>query len=992
MRMRTILRGALAVALAAGPAAALPGSLDASFGNGGIARTNVRLDGHLGLAGAFGVALLDDGGLLAVGDEDEWYGDFALVRWRADGTLDAAFGIGGRVLTDFAVDADRARAVVARPDGTFVVAGSAVVAGASRLALACYRADGSLEPSFGVAGKVLTAIGESAEARAIALQPDGAIVVAGTATVAGSARFALARYDVGGALDASFGSGGIATNEVLGADDAAWAVALQSDGKVVAAGYALNGATRNLALARYLADGTLDPGFGSAGTVTTAVAAGNATVFGVAVRADGRVIVAGDNRPTQWDLADRLIVVQYATDGTLDPAFGASGSVVLAIEGNVRALGLQADGKTVVAGTAYVDPSFDFLLTRFDADGGLDASFGAAGIVTTPIDVDPGAAEHRDGASAVALHPDGSIVTVGFGTTGIGSAFAAARHTADGNLDPAFGDAGVTSATIGGTYDTAEALAVLPDGRLITAGASHDGMWSYLGMVRHDPDGSVDESFGAHGRVVTGPDLGWFNSAASHVLPQPDGKLLVVGVSNEPVLLRYQTDGALDATFGVGGVAPSGIGFASDVQQQDGKLVAAGSAPGLPWTRFKVARFNLDGTFDTTFGAGGAVETAVGVASSFATSLVVQPDGKVVAAGRASQSFSSGVAIVRYGPDGTLDESFAAGGIAFPVPNIPNGIARALALQADGKLLVAGDSGGAIFVARHETDGSLDPSFGDGGKVIVSGAPGNWEEATDILLQGDGRILLVGHSTSQGPGRGIAVFRLLPSGVLDEAFGDGGVSFVPAAWWAGKAVLQAADRLVVGGYGAEEAYEDHYLARFDLGAVGGDCLPVARACRGAAKASLLVRDNLDDRRDKLVVKWSRADSVAVEEIADPTADAAYSMCFYDDRSELLPDATIRIPAGPRWAAAGSRGFGYRDRDGAAHGVQRVVLLSSDRDAAKALVKGRGPELPAIAPPLPVPLTVQLVNERNGSCVEATFDAADVNRNQLGLFKAKSSRP
>ncbi len=283
------------VAVASGLAEASPGALDPSFGNGGVVKTNVQLDGYLGSAGAFGVAVLEDDSVLAVGREDEWYGDFAVVRWRAYGTLDPGFGISGRVLTDFAGDADHALAVVARPDGTFVVTGSAVIAGASQFAMACYRADGSLEPSFGDDGKVLTAIGDWTAATAIAMQADGRIVVAGTATVGGSSRFALARYDANGALDASFGSGGVTTNSVLGVDDAIRAVALQGDGKIVVAGDALNGAKRDLALARYSADGSLDDGFGSAGTVTGAVTAGNDTAFTVAVQADGRLIVAGES-------------------------------------------------------------------------------------------------------------------------------------------------------------------------------------------------------------------------------------------------------------------------------------------------------------------------------------------------------------------------------------------------------------------------------------------------------------------------------------------------------------------------------------------------------------------------------------------------------------------------------------------------------------------------------------------------------------------------
>ena len=980
-----------------GVALAAAGDIDPTFGNGGIVTTNVRLDSFIGFAGAFAVATLDDGGILAVGDEDGWSADFALVRWRADGELEAGFGVGGRLLTDFAGEYDRARGVVAMADGTLIVIGSAEVAGVSHFAIASYHADGSLDPTFGSDGKVLTSIGDGASAAAVVLQSDGKIVLGGSATISGASRFALARYDATGALDESFGSAGIVTAQVLGINDAVYTIAVQPDGQIVAAGDAANGGKRDLAIARFTVDGALDVDFGNNGTATTAVSDIDESIFALAIQPDGKLVAVGSSYTSFGDLSQDIVMARYQADGNLDVSFAAAGTRRLDLSpiDDARAVAVRDDGTILLAGTVLDagGVNLDFLLVRLRPDGSLDPTFDSDGVVSTAIDVETlfSSANARNGAAAMGLRPDGTIALVGYGSNGLGASFAAACYMDDGSLDTTFSTDGIADVEIGNARDSVSDMVVLPDGRLLVAGSSFDGIFSSFAITRYSSDGTLDPTFGVRGRVTTGAEFGWYGAGVGKMFPQADGKLLVVGDTGAPTIARYDPDGTLDGTFGTGGVAVASMGPTTAFQaQEDGKLVLAGSRwqSSQPWNEFFLARLNPDGTVDPTFGQGGVVGTPIGVADAFANALIIQPDGKMIAAGQASESFAQRFALARYDQNGSLDPTFGAGGIVFG-DELSGATIFALALQSDGKVVAGGSSGRRFAVARYNADGSLDLSFNGAGTVVLTvGTALTDDQVTDVLIQPDGKILLVGFSALNGPGQGFAIARLHPDGSLDQSFGSGGSTLNPQAdMWSNAAVMLPGGKVVVAGSISANTAGDFVLVRYDLGPIGGGCSPVARSCRSASQSSLVVGDKTDDRRDKLVWKWIRGEPTSLSDLADPTVAASYSLCFYDEGLSLMPSATIRIPAGVGWTTKGRRGFGYRDRSGAADGVLRALVRGSDANRSKAMVKGRGIDLPDIAIPLPVPVTVQLVNERNGECFGATFDSQSIDRNEDGKFKA-----
>jgi uncharacterized delta-60 repeat protein len=402
----------LNVALAS-PAAAAAGDLDTSFDADGKVTTDFG-----GFDGAADVAIQPDGKIVAVGSATG--GNFALARYNPDGSLDTSFDGDGKVTTDFGTS-DQAFGVAIHPDGKIVAAGSAH---GEDFVLARYNRDGSLDTSFGVDGKVTTDFGGGVVgggASAVAIQPNGKIVAAGWTGAVDD--FALARYNLDGSLDTSFGGDGKVTTDFGGAFEAANELAIQPDGKIVAAGF--GGATDDFALARYNRDGSLDTSFDGDGKVTTDFGGfpgpfGDPVytvdvAAGVAIQHNAKIVAAGFGDAFAVGLA------RYNRDGSLDTSFGGDGKVRdFGGFGAAFGVAIQSDGKIVAAGSG--SDGFGFALARYNPDGSLDTSFGVDGKVTT----DFGGGVVGGGASAVAIQPDGKIVVAGGG--GAGFDFALARY------------------------------------------------------------------------------------------------------------------------------------------------------------------------------------------------------------------------------------------------------------------------------------------------------------------------------------------------------------------------------------------------------------------------------------------------------------------------------------------------------------------------------------------------------------------------------------
>jgi uncharacterized delta-60 repeat protein len=401
-------------------------------------------------------------------------------------------------------------------------------------------APGDLDPTFGNGGKVLTPIGNSGGSAAYDLifQSDGKIVVVGFSNSGTSSvpnyDFALVRYNPDGTLDTSFGTGGKVTTDFGGTEDLGYGVAIQSDGKIVVVGGSnSSSASTNFALARYNTDGTLDSSFGTGGKVITDFAGGSDAANAVAIQSNGKIVAAGYSRASNVQ-GDDFAVARYNTDGTLDNSFGTGGKVITDFGGSFEfadEIIIQSDGKIIAAGVSgnFVPGSGfrrKFALVRYNADGSLDTSFGTGGKVQTSIRLD-------DTAYAAAIQADGKIVLAGFSSTGTAASsdFAAVRYNPDGSLDNSFGTGGIVLTDFGGSGgDVARAVVIQSNGKIVVVGETGPSGNSDFALVRYNADGTLDSSFGTGGKVIT-PVGSSTNDRVNAAAVQADGKIVVVGGS-----------------------------------------------------------------------------------------------------------------------------------------------------------------------------------------------------------------------------------------------------------------------------------------------------------------------------------------------------------------------------------------------------------------------------------------------------------------------------
>ncbi|WP_351234945.1 calcium-binding protein [Streptomyces sp. NPDC002133] len=380
--------GAALVLVCPGVALAAPGDLDPTFGTDGKVTTDFGGNSDL----AFAVAVQADGRIVTAGESGlGGIGDFALARYNTDGSLDTTFGTDGRVTTDFAGN-DGAFAVAVQADGRIVAAGESF-SGVTfpDFALARYNTDGSLDTTFGTDGKVTTDFtGNIDDAFAVAVQADGRIIAAGRSVSGFSNNFALARYNTDGSLDTTFDTDGKVTTSFGGNSDLAFAVAVQADGRIVAAGESFSGVSNDFALARYNTDGSLDTTFDTDGKVTTSFGGNSDLASAVAVQADGKIIAAGLNSSVG---TDDFALARYNTDGSLDTTFDTDGKVTTDFAGNLdwaRAVAVQADGKIVAAGQSFSGDSLDFALARYQSSDGAPAGVDVSVTKTGPTTAELG--------------------------------------------------------------------------------------------------------------------------------------------------------------------------------------------------------------------------------------------------------------------------------------------------------------------------------------------------------------------------------------------------------------------------------------------------------------------------------------------------------------------------------------------------------------------------------------------------------------------------
>ena len=377
----------------------------------------------------------------------------------------------------------------------------------------CTGPAGTLDPTFGDGGIVVLSYGsETATAGAVAIQPDGKLIIAGTKTNNGQA-FAIVRLLSNGIQDPTFGAAGLVERKVGNTSHVLSAVALQPDGKLLIAGHTrFVGQNFDFAVLRFSADGTPDTTFGTSGVVLTDFGTRSDQAKAMALMTDGRIVVSGQTISDDLTVAD-MAFARYTADGALDTTFGSGGRVTVDVRGTpdeARALVVLPSGRILAAGTSR-DPALnrlDITAIRLNSDGTLDTTFGKAGHFVSSF-----GGIGNDIANAVALDPAGKAMLGGVvGGTNMGTI----RLTASGALDPTFGAAGLATTDFDNRNDEGNVLFVQPDGSILVAGTASNGIPTdgRIAVARHLPDGALDGTFGSGGKTLTALPSGYFGANA----------------------------------------------------------------------------------------------------------------------------------------------------------------------------------------------------------------------------------------------------------------------------------------------------------------------------------------------------------------------------------------------------------------------------------------------------------------------------------------------
>lgn len=800
------------------------GSLDTTFDSDGKALTDVP--DYVG-ENAYAVKIDANGKIVVVGDgvsQVTAKSDFVLARYNTDGSLDTSFGTNGIQTADFGNAQDHAKDLAFDGSGRIVVAGKTAAAGVQQFAVARFNADGSLDTSFSGDGKQTTdfsstdSVGES-----IALDGNGKIVVAGATLQSGEYEFALARYNTDGSPDTSFGSSGIVTTDFGSVQDTASGVAIDSSGRILAGGSSQTqfGA---FAVARYLANGSLDTTFGVGGKVTTSFAPDSLYLQGndLALDSNGNIVIAGTNYYGSFDVA----VARYQTGTSPNPklsisdasvAEGNSSTTTLSFTvtlseaassgftvaystqngtattanndyvaisngslsfagtaGETKTITVTVNGDTnielnetlsVILGTitgnsqvTILDGTGQGTILNDDAGvgGNLDPTFDLDGFLTKAIGTG------NDSANDVAFQTDGKIVVVGTTVQIGGSEFTVLRYNEDGTLDTSFGTGGIVKSNFGGGAG-GNAVAIDSSGRIVAAGV----FGANLTLLRYNPNGSLDTTFGSGGIQST---LVGSSANAYGMTIAADGKIVVAGYTNTPVnnfdflVARYNTDGSLDSTFDGDGFQITDFGgtfdsvFGDPAIDSSGRIVVAGVSNAGGIQHFAVARYTATGALDTTFDGDGKVIPTFSGSQDFATSVAIDGNGKILVAGKVTADF----AIARYNTNGSLDSSFGTGGLVTTDFGGSDQI-EGLKLRNNGQIVVAGytdASGNNDFaLARYNANGTLDTSFSGDGQVTTD-IGGVDNRAVELAIQSDGKIVVVGN-VNNGGNFDIAIARYL---------------------------------------------------------------------------------------------------------------------------------------------------------------------------------------------------------------------------------------
>ncbi len=770
--MKKILLNTFAILGFSSAVFSLPGDLDTNFGISGGYIVSDYFSQQVDETPR-DVAVQSNGKVIVAGRRSVGVNlfDYLVVRYNdnLNMTLDTSFSDDGIFTLDES-GADALNAIAIQSDGKIVAVGAGRIV--SQAYVFRLNTDGTLDTTFGIGG--IVEVGSAGEALAVAIQPaDGKIVL--TTANGVNRESIIVRLTTTGALDTSFNSAGLVYLRTTVNHFDPYGLAIQADGKIVISGDTIT--TRKMATVRLNSNGSFDNTFGTAGFVETDPNLGDSAARSLMIQSDGKIVVGGAPQSSATSLS--AAVIRYNSNGSLDTGFDGDGIKTFprtpGVNNSVNGLVQQSDGKIMMSvavdsGSTLVER--DFSLARLNSDGSFDNSFDGNGLAKSQWCVD---------IQGFALRNNGSIVAVGrqerpTSTTGE-SGVCVQKFTQNGLVDATLNLAAGTG-QITYKFTSVEAIAGLSDGKTLVAGyeSNYDAFGNFVfdraKLIRLDRFGMLDTTFMDDG-VFTCDPVTSVSSYFHGLKVFNDGSFFVVGES-----------GSLDGAV--------------------------------------IAKFTSSGGLDNSFSNDGIVNAGLNLKRAYA--LAVQPDGKILACG----SDGSGTAvrsggIARFSATGVYESSTSTG--FGPIA----GEIFDCGLQSDGKIIVSGygNDGVSDFtgVSRLLTTLSLDTSFGLSGVSAIDMSPTLNDRATDMVVQTNDKIVLSTMGLNAANNRDFAVFRLESNGALDTnlapEFGNNGLSIIdfslpaPVDDEANAVLVEPTGTIVVAGVSTDAAGSKFALAKLN---------------------------------------------------------------------------------------------------------------------------------------------------------------------------------
>lgn len=807
------------------------GNLDPSFAQGG------KLIRNIGLSGMDVVETLQqsDGKILFAGYAAFTASnyDFVLVRLLPDGSKDNSFGGDGIVTTDISGDFDQLIAATLLPSGKILVAGSGTTSVIVR-----YLSDGTIDPSFATAGKLFIQDAAGYTITDLSIQSDGKFVV--SASMDFSPDYRVYRFLSTGLPDNTFAGIGLVQATISGYEAiTTTAVAVQPDGKIIVAGTIFDMNGDYLITIRLTNSGILDNSYGLSqhpGMAITDAGPAWDEVKEVLIQQDGSVLLGGYG----YDLGAAMqytVIIRYTANGITDTGFDGDGILRIGHEINFFSLGkikLNTSGQLMLTGIVrHSSGTYVVALARFNAAGQWDNSFGTKGILSMP------STGYSQLGVCLLLLSDGHMIVSGFEDTGLNFRAMVMNIQPGGLPEPTFDGDGTAVIPMGNASgdDRATAIIITAGDKPLVAGNYNKGLENSGFLYRFTADGGTDLGFGHNGRVNL---HGSFSTIIYSMVQQPDGKILAAGTYYDlleganMLLCRFFSDGKIDSSFGTNGRVvqplsnPGGFDQAySIVLQSNGKIIVLASSQGFFQAQHYLMRFTANGVLDTTFGTGGKTELDFNIQddpnAGFMQRIAVQADDKIVVVGAKEEFSGNNVAVRRYLSNGLIDMSFNAGNLVSTDFFGGDDIGYAVTIQPDGKIIVAAEiyqapTGYAVGLVRYLSNGSRDLSFDGDGKVTAPAEASTFYIPSSLIVQSDQKILVVATKSFFSDSK-LVVARWNAAGVPDASFGTNGISVI-SSYGDGKdfatgMALQSNGKILISGYGVSGNQEDFFIYRLE---------------------------------------------------------------------------------------------------------------------------------------------------------------------------------